>query len=91
MKKWLKSFFTTDFQKVEVDSAKIHDLVSEEFAVLREELALHISGFKTHVSDEFRSRHRLPCKLCGQMTWKYQIQETSGKAICSDCIGRGRT
>jgi formylmethanofuran dehydrogenase subunit E len=39
---------------------------------------------------EFRQLTRMPCSLCGQMSWKYDIRRDSGKAVCGDCVKKGR-
>jgi formylmethanofuran dehydrogenase subunit E len=37
----------------------------------------------------YRHTVRLGCSACGQLTWEYSIDRTSGKAVCKDCQKKG--
>lgn len=39
---------------------------------------------------EARKTLRLPCSLCGQLSWKFLISAVERKPVCLDCDAKGR-
>ena len=37
----------------------------------------------------FRQTVRMPCSMCGQMSWDYGVRKDAGKTICADCKKKG--
>ena len=40
---------------------------------------------------EARKTLRLPCSLCGQLTWKFHISAIERKPVCLDCEAKGKS
>ena len=82
--------------------AWISGLIRAELRLAIEVLRTHADDVKDHVSDELKSAknhissevqksYRKACALCGQMVWRHEPLDTSGKVRCMDCAAKGRT
>lgn len=73
---------------------------SAEIAALRNEIAQALGVLHARIDDinvavdadaltAFRHTVRMPCSVCGQMSWKYAVDKDTGKIRCTDCVKTG--
>lgn len=68
-------------------------IIREELERVEKSLKLHVAdavaGLKTDTEKIFQRSVRMPCRFCGQMTYKHVVDESSGKTKCLDCVAKG--
>jgi late competence protein required for DNA uptake (superfamily II DNA/RNA helicase) len=64
--------------------------INRELAAAFGQLKAHTTNVTAGIVHEIRKNVRRACAFCGQMTWKYETDEKSGKFRCTDCVTKGR-
>lgn len=90
----LQKELTETITRLKAETAALKEHVTAEVGVgmvKRYDQILDDAYLVAHTAvAEARKTLRLPCSLCGQLSWKFLISAIERKPVCLDCDAKGR-